>query len=71
MRIRISHPELLDDLVESLTRANCLVEVNGPATLDVGSPSPLLTLDQARREIGFYLAVWQIRHPGAVAHFVD
>jgi hypothetical protein len=29
----------------------------------VESPSPLLTSEQARKEIGFYLAVWQVRHP--------
>ncbi|MGH3032365.1 MAG: hypothetical protein ACRDNE_16700 [Gaiellaceae bacterium] len=71
MRIRISDPGLLDDLVESLRRANCPVEVTGPETLDVESPSPLLTSEQARQEIGFYLAVWQVRHPGAHVIFVD
>lgn len=65
MRVRISDPRLLDDLVEALTRANCAVEVTGGATIEVGSPSPLLTPEQARQEIGFYLAVWQIRHRGA------
>jgi hypothetical protein len=71
MRIRISDPELLDDLVESLRRANCPVEVTGPETLDVKSPSPLLTSEQARQEIAFYLAVWQVRHPGAHVIVVD
>jgi hypothetical protein len=63
MRIRINDPALLDDLVESLRRSNCPVEVTGPETLVVESPSPLLTSEQARQEIGFYLAVWQVRHP--------
>lgn len=71
MRIRISDPKLLDDLVEALTRANCPVEVTGRATIEVGSPSPLLTPEQARQEIGFYLAVWQIRHRGAHVVVVD
>ncbi|MGH3004643.1 MAG: hypothetical protein ACRDOS_01825 [Gaiellaceae bacterium] len=71
MRIRISDPELLDDLVESLRRANCPVEVTGPETLEVDSPSSLLTTEQARQEIGFYLAVWQVRNPGAHVIFVD
>jgi hypothetical protein len=64
VRLRISDPELLDDLVESLERANCPVEVTGRATLEIASPSRLLTAEQARHEIGFYLAVWQIRHRG-------
>jgi hypothetical protein len=71
MRIRISDPELLDDLVESLRRANCPVEVTGSETLDVESPSSLLTSEQARQEIAFYLAVWQVRHPGAHVLFLD
>jgi hypothetical protein len=71
MRIRISDPELLDDLVESLRRANCPVQVTGPETLEVDSPSPLLTAEQARKEIAFYLAVWQVRHPGAHVMFLD
>lgn len=71
MLIRVSDPELLDDLVESLRRANCPVEVTGAETLFVDSPSPLLTSEQARQEIGFYLAVWQVRHPGAHVTIVD
>jgi hypothetical protein len=71
MRIRISDPELLDDLVESLRRANCPVEVTGLETLAVESPSPLLTPEQARQEIGFYLAVWQVRHPDAHVLLLD
>jgi hypothetical protein len=66
VKIRISDQALLDDLVESLRRANCPVEVTGPQTLVVDSPSRLLTPEQARREIGFYLAVWQVRHPDAL-----
>jgi hypothetical protein len=64
MRVRISDPELLGDLVETLTRANCPVEVTGPATLEIDSPFGLLSPEQARQEISFYLAVWQVRHPG-------
>jgi hypothetical protein len=71
MQIRVSDPELLDDLVESLERANCPVQVTGLTTADVDSPSPLLTPEQARQEVSFYLAVWQVRHPGAHVMFVD
>jgi hypothetical protein len=45
--------------------------VTGPETLDVESPSPLLTSEQARQEIAFYLAVWQVRHPGAHVLLLD
>jgi hypothetical protein len=64
MRIRISDPELLSDLVASLTRARCPVERVGDDGVDIGSPSPLLTSDQARKEIGLYLVLWRVKHPG-------
>jgi hypothetical protein len=63
MRISINRPELLEDLVESLRRCSCDVEPVSERTLDVGSPSRLLTEEQARNEVAFYLAAWQIRHP--------
>ena len=71
MLIRVSDPKLLGDLRAALERAQCPVQPGGENTLDVASPSDLLTSAQARREVGFYLAAWQIRHPGARAEFVD
>lgn len=64
MRVRISEPDLLDDLVASLSRCACPVERVSGHTVEVGSPSRLLTDEQARKEIAFYLAVWRVRHPG-------
>jgi hypothetical protein len=63
MRIRISDPELLGDLVASLMRARCPVEQVGEDGIEIGSPSPLLTPDQARKEIGLYLVLWRVKHP--------
>lgn len=71
MQIKVSDPSLLGDLVASFERACCQVEPMGLDVVAVSSPSALLTASQARREIGFYLATWQIRHPGAHAQFVD
>jgi len=71
MKIRVSDPRLVDDLLESLRRAHCDVEVTGPATIAISSPSRLLTAEQARREIGFYLAVWLVRHPGTRVVVLD
>ena len=70
IRVHVSDAALLDDLVESLERAQCEVETVGPETLAVSSPSPLLTEKQARNEISFYLAVWMVRHPGARVQLV-
>jgi hypothetical protein len=71
VQIRVNDPSLLGNLRASLERARCGVSASGDDTLEVSSPSALLTASQARREIGFYLATWQIRHPGARAEFVD
>ena len=64
MRVRISEPDLLTDLADSLTRASCRVERFGEDGIEIGSPSPILTPDQARREIGLYLVLWRAKNPG-------
>ena len=71
MQIRVSDPNLVGDLRATLERAQCPVEARGMNLLAVSSPSSLLTPEQARREIGFYVAAWQVRHPGAHAEFLD
>jgi hypothetical protein len=63
VRVRISEPGLLDDLVDTLSRACCRVERFGEDGIEIGSPSPILTLDQARQEIGLYLVLWRAKHP--------
>lgn len=71
MLIKVHDPALRGDLLAVLERAQCPVEVSGPDMIVVDSPSSLLTPEQARREVGFYLAAWQVRHSGAQAEFVD
>jgi hypothetical protein len=71
MRIRISDPELVGDLVASLTRAHCPVERVGEDGIEIGSPSRLLTPDQARREIGLYLVLWRVKHPSVLVTVDD
>jgi hypothetical protein len=63
VRVRISEPGLLDDLSDALMRASCRVERVGEDGIEIGSPSPILTSDQARQEIGLYLVLWRARHP--------
>lgn len=64
VRVRISEPGLLSDLAGSLSRASCHVERFGDNGIEIGSPSPLLTPDQARDEIALYLVLWRAKHPG-------
>lgn len=71
VQVKVNDPSLLGDLVASFERAHCRILARGLDTVEVASPSTLLTPSQARREIGFYLATWQVRHPGARADFVD
>ena len=63
MRVRISEPGLLSDLVDTLSRACCHVERFSEDGIEIGSPSPILTPDQARQEIGLYLVLWRAKHP--------
>lgn len=63
VRVRISEPGLLNDLADSLTRASCRVERYGEDGIEIGSPSPILTPDQARQEIALYLVLWRAKHP--------
>lgn len=64
VRVRISEPGLLGDLADSLSRACCHTERFGDDGIEIGSPSPLLTPDQARDEIALYLVLWRAKHPG-------
>ena len=71
MQIAIDPPELLDDLLETLRRGGCDAEKIAPGVIEAGPPAPFLTDPQARREIGFYLAVWRARHGDARAHLLN
>jgi hypothetical protein len=63
VRVRISEPALLDDLSDALKRASCHVRLLGEDGIEIGSPSPILTPDQARQEIGLYLVLWRAKNP--------
>jgi hypothetical protein len=71
MLIRVDPPALRNDLIEMLQRANCKAGPTGANEIEAGSPSRILTTEQARREIGLYLAIWRARHIGARAELVD
>lgn len=70
MRVRVSQPALVPDLVEFLHRASCetasvrgsVVEVTLPA---VGDGS------RARRDLGLYLAAWGGLHPPVEVAILD
>lgn len=66
MRVRITNPVFVHDLVEFLRRAECVVEQTAADTIDVALPHALMD-EAARMEVGFYLGVWEAMHPGVGA----
>jgi hypothetical protein len=71
MLIRVDPPILRDDLIAALQRANCNVSLRGEDEFEVSSPSPILTTEQARREIFLYVTIWRARNPRAEVEFID
>ena len=70
MRVRLSDPELLPDLLDYLRAAECVVEEVGPDELNVIVPRAPSD-EQARREVDIYLRAWQAMNPNARAAIID
>jgi hypothetical protein len=66
MKVLVSDPAFVYDLLASLRRANYAATQAGRTLVDVQIPSAS-TAEQARLHLGFYLANWRARHPGIVA----
>ena len=69
MKVQVSDPAFVYDLLASLKRANYAATQTGDDTLEVGIPSASAP-EKARLHLGFYLANWRARHPGIVADIV-
>jgi hypothetical protein len=67
MRVRISDPALLNDLMSYLRSADCVAEKADADALDVAVPRAPSD-DQAAREVDIYLRAWQAMHPGVRAN---
>jgi hypothetical protein len=63
MRIRLSHPALVDDLLAFLREKHCVAEQVSADTLDVRLPEAKRP-DAASLELDLYLRVWETIHPG-------
>ena len=66
MKVHVSDPAFVYDLLASLKRANYAATQTGDDTVEVAVPGAA-SPDQARLHLGFYLANWRARHPGIVA----
>jgi hypothetical protein len=69
MKVYVSDPAFVTDLLYSLKRANYAAAQTDLETVEVTIP-PTASPEQARLNLGFYLANWRARHPGVVADLV-
>jgi hypothetical protein len=70
MKVYVSDPAFVYDLLTSLQRANYAAAQTDADTVEVTVPTTA-TPEQAQLHLGFYLANWRARHPGIVADFVQ
>jgi hypothetical protein len=69
MRVLVSRPSLVPDLVEFLARIPCDAgAVHGPL-VDVTLPGA--DAARARRDLDLYLAAWRALHPPVEARVLD
>ncbi len=66
MKVEVSDPNLVEDLLESLRSAHCDVVRSGEATIEVRYGWPLED-DAARYELDGYLRAWEAMHPNSSA----
>lgn len=70
MRIRVSQPALVPDLVEFLGRAFCTTQCVRGSVVDVALPT-VPDGARARRDLDLYLAAWCGLHPPVQATIID
>jgi hypothetical protein len=66
LRVKLSDPALVDDLVDFLSRCGCIAQAGDETTVLVSIPKSLRE-DAAERELDLYLRVWEAVHPHASA----
>jgi hypothetical protein len=70
VRIRVSQPALVPDLVEFLGRALCRTDAVHGSVVEVALPS-VPDGARARRDLDLYLAAWRGLHPPVEATIID
>lgn len=71
MRIRLTEPETMGDLVAYLRRCGCTAEIAGQNTVEVAPPErPRVENAYLRMELDAYLRVWRAMHPGIAAELL-
>lgn len=73
MRLLVSPPELVSELVLALNDTDCLAARTGASTVEVLAPWLLEGGDreQAATELLFFVRAWALQHPGIRAMLLD
>ena len=66
LRVRVSRPELAEELAEALAAGDCLCARTGEESLVVVHRAAA-DETEARIELGFFLRAWEQRHAGVRA----
>ena len=70
MRVRVSEPRYLRDLILFLRECGCVAEQASADEADVYLPA-VQTERGARMELGVYLTAWRVRNEPAYAEILD
>lgn len=70
MRVKVSDPGRLHDLIRYLREGGCIAEQARADTLDVFMPSVPNERD-ARMELAIYLTAWGVRNPGMETEILE
>jgi hypothetical protein len=63
VRLRVTDPEILENVVAHFERSGFVVRRVGDVILEVVRPDAP-TPEQERREVEIHLGVWRVMHPG-------
>lgn len=69
MKVNVTNPELVDDLLAFLRRADCVASLAEDGSIEVEVPEAYGE-EQARMEIDLYLKAWQAAHSDVEAHLL-
>ena len=70
MRILLSDPDFVDDLVAFLRRCDCSADRVGARAVEAVPPHTAQTFAYLRMELDAYLRVWREMHPGVKAELL-
>jgi hypothetical protein len=71
MRILVSDPEWVDDLVAYLRRCGCAADVVGRGVAEAAPPRANVASSYLRMELDAYLRVWRAMHSGVKVELVE